>query len=226
MANGGVGLTQLMKSYWNARYMGGHIWGDEVCPSAVMAGDGFHRYQVSDVLVPGCGYGRNSLWLAKRGFHVTAFDVADKAIELAIEQSHDESFDIEYYVADVFDDSLLLGRQFDGIYLSNVIHLLLAEERKKLIDRLTSLLKPHGILTFSCMSEFDKNNYGIGVEVEPNTFEKHTGKPLHFFSEEEIRGMLSSAYEVLECKLHTQTETDPSGETEDLQLWFVVSKKI
>jgi hypothetical protein len=32
-------------------------------------------------------------------------------------------------------------------------------------------------------------------------------------------------YEVLTHILHTQTEFDPSGESEDLQLWFVVGKK-
>lgn len=219
-------MTELMKAYWNARYVGGHIWGDEVCPSVVMSGDWFQKHNISDVLVPGCGYGRNSLWLAKHGFHVTAFDVSDMAIKLAIEQMFVDSVDIEYGVGDAFDDSLLLGRKFNGIYLSNVIHLFLAERRKKLVDRLTSLLQPNGILALSCISVFDTNNYGIGLEVEPNTFEKHKGKPLHFFSEEEIRDMLSRGYEVLECKLHTQTETDPSGETEDLKLWFVVAKKV
>lgn len=219
-------MTQLMKSYWNARYSSGNIWGDEACPSVVMSGNWFHRYQVSDVLVPGCGYGRNSLWLSKQGFHVTAFDVSDTAVELAVEHSRNQSAEIEYSVGDVFDDSFLISREFDGVYLSNVIHLFLATERQRLIERLSSLLKPNGILSFSCISVFDTNNYGIGIEVGPNTFEKHKGKPLHFFSEEEIRGMLSSNYEVLECKLHTQTETDPSGESEDLQLWLVVARKI
>ncbi|MCF8564649.1 methyltransferase domain-containing protein [Alicyclobacillus tolerans] len=219
-------MNTVMKTYWNMRYNDGCIWGYEPCPSAVMSNDWFHKHRVVNVLVPGCGYGRNSLWLAKQGFYVTAFDVSDTAIELAVEQSRNQSLDIEYHVADVFDDTFLVNRYFDGIYLSNVIHLFLNEQRRSLLDRLTSLLRPNGILTFSCISVFDTNNYGIGSEVESNTFEKHEGKPLHFFSEEELRHVLSNNYEVLKCQLHTQTETDPSGESEELKLWFVVARKL
>lgn len=219
-------MTNQMKSYWNARYTGGSIWGHDACPSALMAGDWFRRQQVKDILLPGCGYGRNSLWFASQGFLVTAYDVSDTAIRLAEEQSRDKLLDIEYIVGDLFDDTLLTGRRFGNIYLSNVLHLFLAENRKRLIERMTLMLKPQGILAFSCISVFDTNNYGIGSEIEPNTFEKHEGKPLHFFSEEEIRQMLAGEYQVLECKLHTQAETDPSGESEDLQLWFVAAKKL
>lgn len=215
-----------MSAYWNVRYASGRIWGDEACPSASMASDWFCKQRVMDILVPGCGYGRNSIWFASQGFHVTAYDVSDTAISLAREQTRERSLDIEYILGDLFDDNLLNGRQFEGIYLSNVLHLFLAEDRKRLIERMTLMLKPKGIFTFSCISVFDINNYGIGPETEPNTFEKHKDKPLHFFSEEEIRQVLASDYQVLECKIHTQTESDPSGESEDLQLWFVVAKRL
>jgi 2-polyprenyl-3-methyl-5-hydroxy-6-metoxy-1,4-benzoquinol methylase len=219
-------MTNLMNSYWNARYTSGRIWGDDACASAFLAGDWFRRQRGMDILVPGCGYGRNSLCFASQGFRVTAYDVSDTAIKLAEEQSREKLLDIEYIVGDIFDDNILTGRTFESIYLSNVLHLFLAEDRKRLIERMTLMLKPKGLFTFSCISIFDTNNYGIGPEIEPNTFEKHEGKPLHFFSEEEIRQILASEYQVLECKLHPQTESDPSGDSEDLQLWFVAAKKL
>ncbi|MCL6601166.1 MAG: class I SAM-dependent methyltransferase [Alicyclobacillus macrosporangiidus] len=222
----GVHLTTLMNSYWNARYANGRIWGDDPCPSALMANEHFRSANVKDLLVPGCGYGRNSVFFAEKGYRVTAFDVSDVAIELATAQARERSIDIDYAVGDIFDAAFLTGKEFDGIYLSNVLHLFLAAERDKLVRRLTSLLKRGGIFAFSCISVFDTNNYGIGPEVEPNTFEKHEGKPLHFFDEIEIRTKLEADYKILEQKLHVQTEADPSGETEDLQLWFVAAQKL
>jgi 2-polyprenyl-3-methyl-5-hydroxy-6-metoxy-1,4-benzoquinol methylase len=218
-------MSTSVSEYWNNRYAGGRIWGDEACPSVLMATEHFHRTGVKHVLVPGCGYGRNSLFLAEQGFQVTAFDVADVAVRLAIEQANKRSANIEYTVGDIFDETFLSGRRFDGVYLSNVLHLFLALDREKLVQRITSLLNPGGLFTFSCISVFDTNNYGIGREIEHNTFEKHAGKPLHFFDEDEIRLMLVKNYQILEQKLHVQTESDPSGEIEDLQLWFVAAKK-
>lgn len=84
---------------------------------------------------------------------------------------------------------------------------------------------PGGHLVFTCISVFDTHNYGMGIEIEPNTFEKHKGKPLHFFDECEVQRILSANYQILEQKLHAQTELDPSGASEDLQLWFVVAEK-
>jgi 2-polyprenyl-3-methyl-5-hydroxy-6-metoxy-1,4-benzoquinol methylase len=216
----------MMKSYWNGRYAAGRIWGDAPCPSAFMANEHFKRGNVNDVLVPGCGYGRNSFFFAKQGFRVTAFDVSDVAIELARGQARDRSTDLEYAVGDIFDETFMAGKQFDGVYLSNVLHLFLVDQREQILRHITSFLKPGGIFAFSCISVFDTNNYGIGVEIEPNTFEKHEGKPLHFFDENEIQTILEADYRILEQKLHVQTEADPSGETEDLQLWFVAAQKL
>ncbi len=216
---------QLMQSYWNARYSQGHLWGDEPCPSVVMAREWFDKHQLKDILVPGCGYGRNSLWLAQQGFVVTAHDVSEVAISLGTTQAKRERTSIEYMVGDAFDHEFMASRQFDGIYLSLVLHLFVKQQRLNLIDRLTSRLKSHGLLTFSCISIFDTHNFGIGKQIEPNTYEKHPGKPLHFFTEEELRDVLADNYKILACQLHTQTETDPQGQPEDLRLWFVVAEK-
>jgi SAM-dependent methyltransferase len=215
-----------MKSYWNERYQGGRIWGDIQCPSAMLAKEHFKRHNVQSVLVPGCGYGRNSLYFAQQGFEVVAFDISDLAIEHAVEQAKIHSVEnLQYIVGDLFNPLFLGRKQFDGIYLSNVIHLFLKNERDALLDIVTSLLKPKGILTFSCISIYDTNNYGIGDEIEPNTFMKHEGKPLHFFNDEEIPAILGPRYRILEQRLHIQTESDPNGEVEDLHLWFVAAEK-
>ena len=218
-------MTPSMNTYWNSRYADGRIWGDNATPSVKMASDWFWKYQVNEVLVPGCGYGRNSMWLAKQGFQVTAFDVSDVAIQLATELAFQQGINVNYLVEDLFEPALFNGMQFDGIYLSNVLHLFLAGDRQRLMDRMDAMLKPGGMLALTCISIYDQNNYGIGREVEANTFEKHEGKPLHFYSEDELLQLFEENDELLTHMLHMQTESDPSGEFEDLQLWFAVGKK-
>lgn len=136
-------MTPSMNTYWNARYADGRIWGDDATPSAKMAGDWFRQYHVANVLIPGCGYGRNSLWLAKQGFEVTAFDVSDVAIQQGIK--------INYFVEDLFDPERLKNKQFDGIYLSNVLHLFLANDRQRMWDLVHGLLKPEGSSKITCL---------------------------------------------------------------------------
>ncbi|QGS69865.1 methyltransferase domain-containing protein [Oceanobacillus sp. 143] len=110
--------------YWNNRYENGAIWGTEKCPSAVLAQDCFREHSARNILVPGCGYGRNSLYLVQKGFNVTAFDISNIAIEYAREQSNKLSLNNLMYVVDsLFEPNLLKEKQFDGIYLSNIIHL-------------------------------------------------------------------------------------------------------
>ncbi|MGM0851388.1 MAG: hypothetical protein ACQEWI_02065 [Bacillota bacterium] len=60
------------KKYWNERFKDGEIWGSEPCPSADMSIDYLEKNNVTNILVPGCGYGRNSLYFAQKGFNVVA----------------------------------------------------------------------------------------------------------------------------------------------------------
>ncbi|MFE4100241.1 class I SAM-dependent methyltransferase [Priestia sp. YIM B13484] len=215
-----------MKSYWNNRYEEGTIWGTIECPSAVLAHQCFEEQLVKNIIVPGCGYGRNSLYFAQKGFKVMGFDISNRAIHYALDQSNKFSLEnLKYKVGSLFNLDFLHDKEFDGVYLSNVIHLFLKEERKQLIEIMTSLLKPGGILALSCISVYDTANYGQGEEIEPNTFMKHKNKLLHFYSEEELHDILSEDYQIIQKKLHTQTELDPSGKKETLKLWFVAAKK-
>ncbi|MDR6226339.1 class I SAM-dependent methyltransferase [Desmospora profundinema] len=213
------------QTYWDKRYSQGRLWGDNPCPSAVRSFPHFTRLGVKNVLVPGCGYGRNAVYFALQGFDVTAFDLSNVSILHAKALAAEQSVDVPFFQGDLFDIDFLRGKKFDAVYLSYVIHLFLKDQRESLLKRMTEWLKDNGILTFSCISTSDPHNYGFGLEVEPNTFVKHESKPLHFFTGDELKKLLEPDYRILEQKIHTQTENDPSGESEELQLWFVAAEK-
>jgi 2-polyprenyl-3-methyl-5-hydroxy-6-metoxy-1,4-benzoquinol methylase len=122
-----------MKSYWNNRYEEGTIWGTIECPSAVLAHQYFEEQLVKNIIVPGCGYGRNSLYFAQKGFKVMGFDISDRAIHYAVDRANKLSLEnLKYKVGSLFNLDFLHEEQFDGVYLSTEIDPSGKEETLKL----------------------------------------------------------------------------------------------
>ena len=69
---------------WDARYQGGGLPWDTGQPEPVLVSalaEGTIAPAPGRVLEVGCGTGTNSVWLAQRGFEVTACDIAPTAVE-------------------------------------------------------------------------------------------------------------------------------------------------
>jgi SAM-dependent methyltransferase len=88
-----------MRSLWDARYEAkGALWGAE--PNQFLA-------EIATLLEPGtaldlgCGQGRNSFWLASRGFTVTGLDLSPVAIEQAREVADELGVDVSFESVDL-----------------------------------------------------------------------------------------------------------------------------
>jgi chemotaxis methyl-accepting protein methylase len=68
-----------------------------------------------------------ALHLARRGFTVTATDISEAAIRLAIEKAQKEGFEITWEQDDILDTQL--DRQFDFIFDRGLFHVLAPERR-------------------------------------------------------------------------------------------------
>ncbi|MBD3220501.1 methyltransferase domain-containing protein [bacterium] len=64
-------------------------------------------------MVVGCGLGDDALEMARRGFTVTAFDVAESAIELARERFGELA--VDWHVGELFDTPTSWSRAFDVV---------------------------------------------------------------------------------------------------------------
>ena len=116
-----------MRSLWNARYEAeGSLWGAE--PNQFLV-------EIADVLEPGtaldlgCGQGRNSFWLASRGFTVTGLDLSPVAIEQARGVAEELDVDVSFESVDLtkWDPA---GRVWDLVVLT---YLHLSEERRPVV---------------------------------------------------------------------------------------------
>jgi 2-polyprenyl-3-methyl-5-hydroxy-6-metoxy-1,4-benzoquinol methylase len=96
------------------------------------------------VLCVADGEGRNSVWLARQGFEVDAFDVADRAVDKARAFAQREGVSVNFAVTDC-DGFSWPEAAYDGVA---AIFVQFADPslRARLFDRIVRSLKPGGVL--------------------------------------------------------------------------------
>jgi SAM-dependent methyltransferase len=171
-----------MSLFWEDRYrVEGKIWGDTPSRTAVYACELFRRAHVNSVLIPGSGYGRNARFFYEQGVSVTGIEISPEAVRLA----RQDNPDIQYHLGSVLD--MPFGdKVFDGIYCFNVLHLLMKSERVLFLKKCISQLRKGGVIFFVVFSDREPS-YGKGLRVEENTFESKPGRPVHYYSDEDLR---------------------------------------
>jgi SAM-dependent methyltransferase len=133
-------------------------------------------------LVPGraldlaCGPGRNALWLAERGWHVTGVDFSDVALTEARRSARERGVRVEFVEADVRDYEPAPAA-FD-LVLVFFLHLP-APERREVLARAAAALAPGGTLLIAA---HDRANLGTGAPGPSS--------PAVLYSAEEVAGEL------------------------------------
>ena len=91
MGKDNVAEQRFDKAYWEQRWHGGS--GDG-CATTAASPPNPHLVRETDGLTPGtaldagCGAGAEAVWLASRGWQVTAADISSAALRLAAERAH------------------------------------------------------------------------------------------------------------------------------------------
>ncbi len=107
------------------------------------------REQPGRALDIGCGAGTYSLYMAGRGYEVTAVDFMPQAVEMTRDQTRKAGVELEIVQADItiFDP----GKTFDVILDVGCLHALTAEQRQAYAQRLSRLLNSGGDYILSHM---------------------------------------------------------------------------
>jgi SAM-dependent methyltransferase len=133
---------EVMESQdWNRKHgEGGLLFGAEPNRFLVAEVDGLQPGRALDVA---CGSGRNSVWLAGRGWRVTGVDFSDVALEQAKALAAERGVDVDWVQAD-----LLGWRPFDEAFdLVVVLYLQLpADQLEQVLRRAAAGLAPGGML--------------------------------------------------------------------------------
>ncbi|MDD5339097.1 MAG: class I SAM-dependent methyltransferase [Dehalococcoidales bacterium] len=194
-----------MNEYWDTRYQAeGKIWGDSPSRTADYALKLFQANTVKSLLVPGSGYGRNTKLFSSSGISVTGVEISLAACGMALE------FDplTRVYQTSVLDMSRL-SRKFNAVYCFNVLHLFREFDRKRFIRQCLDRTKNKGLMFFTVFSEKEPT-YGKGASVEPDTFESKPGRPVHYFSDADLKAHFSMTT-ILETGLMEDEENHGEG---------------
>ncbi|PIB34039.1 methyltransferase [Reichenbachiella sp. 5M10] len=171
-----------MAEFWEEAFKDKQeMWGEEPAKSTVWVNDYFVTNRVSNVLVPGFGYGRNARVFTASGMRVTGIEISSTAIDLARPYFGPELMVHHGSVTDMPFDNLL----YDGIYCYALIHLLGNEERRKLIHDCYHQLSESGRMVFATISK-QASIYGQGNVIGKDRFEMFGGVKMFFYDQETI----------------------------------------
>ena len=171
-----------MKKYWDGRFGDeGKIWGCEPSVTAVRALTLFQQRSAGTVLVPGSGYGRNSKLFSDAGLEVTGVEISSEAMDLA--RGYDSR---STFLCASFLDAALADEAYDAIYCFNVLHLFRQQERSLFVQKCHQVLKKGGVAFFAVFSD-QESSFGKGQQVEENTFESKPGRPVHYYTELDLK---------------------------------------
>lgn len=136
--------------------------------------------QVLDV---GCGVGTNCYILSKHGFKTFGIDFSPKMLEFARENSPNTKFFKRNFL------NFSSKQKFHGLIAGAFLNLFPSSETLKILNKFFSLLNPNGIgLIYTTKDRVSKE--GIFYKRD---FSKKVRRFRKFFTEEELRNVLSKA---------------------------------
>lgn len=166
MVKNSASASEALRNYWkNMNAATGGAVRREVMPDVVK----FSRRlsKGTEVLDIGCGMGRHTVYLAKNGFKVTAFDGSEEAVSTTKKWLNEEGLHASVTLKD-FNDFRYPKESFEGVLSINVIHHTYEKNVRRIIDSIWRSLKPNGF--FLCIApKFIKKKKG-DKQVESHTF--------------------------------------------------------
>ena len=110
----------------------------------------FNTIQYLKSLDLGCGTGTVSLFLAKKGFESTGFDISETAISMAKDNANQLSVLANFEVIDI--NKIKVSRKFDLIVDSSFLHCIVGEkERHNIFESIKEQLNSDGYLFIHTM---------------------------------------------------------------------------
>jgi SAM-dependent methyltransferase len=95
---------------WNERYRTGDRSQEDLAPAPnPLLADTAEKLSPGTALDLACGAGRNSIWLAERGWRVTAVDGAETALDLLHKRAAQHGITIETHIADLEKDEFRIA---------------------------------------------------------------------------------------------------------------------
>jgi SAM-dependent methyltransferase len=153
----------------------------------------------------GCGTGNYTIFLANRGFDATGIDMSPAAIEIARKNAGTKNVTCLFIVADIVKEPDKVRQKFDFAFDWNVLHHVYPQDREQYVKNVYHMLNPKGTYLSVSFSEKDES-----FETSGKYRKTSIGSVLYFSSEEELRELFSSYFNIIEMKtIEIQSKSTP-----------------
>jgi SAM-dependent methyltransferase len=223
--------------HWERRYAADEkMWGDGPSLLAQLTVARLRPYAAPglQVLDVGCGYGRDTRYLATElGCHAVGIDGSPAAIEAArtehnnaVRRSGKMNLDAEYLVADLasFAADPERAGAFDIVFACNVYHLLGPIGRREFASACAAAARPGGLLFLSSLSPRDPEHYAKGDPVSGEERSWVDKVYLHFCIAEELERDFAG-FEVIDLEERAYDEPRPGASPHHHTSWFLEGRR-
>jgi len=139
-----LGYTHLPFTHYEEKYSDEkYYWGivpNKLCYEIMRLCPPVKPYRVLDI---GCGEGKDAVFLAKNGYEVTAFDIAEAGLDKAKKLAEHHKVKVDFFKADI--NEYTPNTPFDIIYSSGVFHYISANRRNGFFEALKKHTTTNGI---------------------------------------------------------------------------------
>lgn len=165
----------------------------------------------------GCGKGRNSLYLAQKGFEIYGVDFSKTSIECGRQIAKEQSLNVKFLCQSIFDFQDK-PESFDFIYDSGCFHHIKPHRRNKYLKAILKYLKPDGYFAMACFNL--KGGSNISDYDVYRDYSMHGGLG---FSEYKLRTILEPYFQIIEFR--EMIESSNENVFGKSFMWTVLMKK-
>jgi len=200
---------------WERIYREGGDLQLKVLPKIKRASKVFKERDYMKILDLGCGTGKHSIFLAQKGFSVYATDISLTGIDIAKKKAGSLNINNIHFKQHDMRSIPFSNNFFNAVICIWTIYHGKLDEIRKTVNEIWRVLKPNGMVITDFLSISD-STYGIGKEIERNTFLGAKGKeedvPHHYSTREELIRLFLEFRE-LKIRLSSNSYVDERGES-------------